>query len=81
MRPQIVSLFSRTPKSSASKPPSPPSSANGQIQEAEQQIVTHYEVYDERPSDADLLIPALEVHASFGSSLSSSAARAAHTLR
>jgi IS5 family transposase len=32
------------------------------IQEAEQQIVTHYEVYDERPSDADLLIPALEVH-------------------
>jgi len=33
------------------------------IQEAEQQIVTHYEVYDERPSDADLLIPALEVHA------------------
>ena len=39
------------------------------IQEAEQQIVTHYEVYDERPSDADLLIPALEVHAQqFGQS-------------
>jgi IS5 family transposase len=33
------------------------------IQEAEQQIVTHYEVYDSRPNDADLLIPALEVHA------------------
>jgi IS5 family transposase len=33
------------------------------IQEAEQQIVTHYEVYDARPSDSDLLIPALEVHA------------------
>ena len=32
------------------------------IQEAEGQIITHYEVYDERPSDADLLIPALEVH-------------------
>ena len=32
------------------------------IQEAEQQIVTHYEVYDERPSDSDLLIPALDVH-------------------
>ena len=30
------------------------------IQEAEQQIVTHYEVYDRRPSDSDLLIPALE---------------------
>jgi len=32
------------------------------IQEAEQQIVTHYEVYDLRPSDADLLIPSLDVH-------------------
>jgi IS5 family transposase len=32
------------------------------IQEAEAQIVTHYEVYGERPSDADLLIPALAVH-------------------
>lgn len=32
------------------------------IQEAERQIVTHYEVYDQRPSDAELLIPALQVH-------------------
>jgi transposase, IS5 family len=32
------------------------------IQEAEQQIVTHYEVYDQRPSDAALLIPALDAH-------------------
>lgn len=32
------------------------------IQEAEAQIVTHYEVYDERPWDSDLLLPALEVH-------------------
>ena len=32
------------------------------IQEAEQQIVTHYEVYDERPSDTDLLVPAIDVH-------------------
>ncbi len=32
------------------------------IQEAEQQIVTHYEVYDQRPSDSDLLAPSLEVH-------------------
>ena len=32
------------------------------VQEAERQIVTHYEVYDERPSDSDLLIPALETH-------------------
>lgn len=32
------------------------------IQEAEQQIVTHYEVYDQRPWDSDLLVPALVVH-------------------
>jgi len=32
------------------------------IQEAEEQIVTHYEVYDQRPSDSDLLIPALDIH-------------------
>jgi IS5 family transposase len=32
------------------------------IQEAEAQIVTHYEVYGERPWDSDLLLPALDVH-------------------
>lgn len=32
------------------------------IQEAEQQIVTHYEVCDQRPSDSDLLVPALHLH-------------------
>jgi transposase, IS5 family len=32
------------------------------IQEAEAQIVTHYEVYAERPSDCDLLLPAIDVH-------------------
>ena len=32
------------------------------IQEAERQIVTHYEVYDQRPSDSELLIPAIVVH-------------------
>jgi len=32
------------------------------IQEAEGQIVTHYEVYDERPSDADLLLPSIAQH-------------------
>ena len=32
------------------------------VQEAERQIITHYQVYDERPNDVDLLIPALEVH-------------------
>ena len=32
------------------------------LQEAENQIVIDYVVYDQRPSDAALLIPALEVH-------------------
>ena len=32
------------------------------IQEAENQIVTSYEVYSQRPSDSDLLIPAIETH-------------------
>ena len=30
------------------------------IQEAEAQIVTHYEVYAQRPSDCDLLLPAID---------------------
>ena len=32
------------------------------LQEAENQIVTDYEVYDQRPRDKDLLIPAIEIH-------------------
>jgi transposase, IS5 family len=32
------------------------------IQEAESQIVIDYEVYDQRPSDSDLLVPAIETH-------------------
>lgn len=32
------------------------------IQEAEHQIITHYEVYDQRPSDSDLVIPAIDAH-------------------
>jgi transposase, IS5 family len=32
------------------------------IQEAENQIITAYEVYDRRPSDNDLLIPAVAIH-------------------
>jgi IS5 family transposase len=32
------------------------------LQEAEQQIITAYVVYDTRPSDADLVIPALDTH-------------------
>ncbi len=33
-----------------------------QVQEAENQIITHYEVYDQRPSDQRLLLPAVEAH-------------------
>ncbi len=32
------------------------------VQEAENQIVTHYSVFDQRPSDSELLIPSLEQH-------------------
>jgi IS5 family transposase len=31
-----------------------------QIQEAENQIITHYEVFEHRPSDRELLVPAIE---------------------
>jgi hypothetical protein len=33
-----------------------------QLREAENQIITHYEVYEERPSDRHLLLPAVEAH-------------------
>jgi IS5 family transposase len=32
------------------------------VQEAESQIITDYEVYEKRPADSDLLVPAIEVH-------------------
>jgi IS5 family transposase len=32
------------------------------LQEAENQIVIDFEVYDQRPNDSDLLIPAIELH-------------------
>jgi hypothetical protein len=33
-----------------------------QVQEAENQIITHYEVFDDRPSDRELLLGAVEAH-------------------
>ena len=33
-----------------------------QLQEAENQIITHYNVFDERPSDRELLLGAVEAH-------------------
>jgi len=32
------------------------------VQEAESQIITSYEVFEKRPSDSELLVPAVEVH-------------------
>ena len=32
------------------------------VQEAENQIITHYEVFSERPSDSALLVPAVAEH-------------------
>ena len=32
------------------------------LQEAENQIVIDFEVYDQRPSDSDLLVPAIDAH-------------------
>jgi IS5 family transposase len=34
----------------------------GKIQEAENQIVTHFEVFTERPADSTLLLPSIQVH-------------------
>jgi transposase, IS5 family len=33
-----------------------------QVQEAENQIITHYDVFDQRPSDRELLLGAVETH-------------------
>jgi IS5 family transposase len=35
-----------------------------QVQETENQIITHYDVFDQRPSDRDLLLGAVETHES-----------------
>ena len=61
---KVVSLFEPTTevirKGKASKPTE--FGKMVKIQEAEQQIITEYAVYDTRPSDSDLLIPAIASH-------------------
>lgn len=61
---KLVSLFEPTTeiirKGKASKPTE--FGKLVKIQEAEQQIVIDYEVYATRPSDSQLLMPAIEVH-------------------
>ena len=61
---KIVSLFEPTTevirKGKAGKPTE--FGKMVKLQEAENQIVVAYEVYDQRPSDSDLLIAAIETH-------------------
>jgi transposase, IS5 family len=61
---KLVSVFEPTTevirKGKASKPTE--FGKMVKIQEAENQIITEYEVYDKRPSDSALLIPAIESH-------------------
>jgi transposase, IS5 family len=61
---KLVSIFEPTTeiirKGKASKPTE--FGKLVKIQEAEQQIITDYEVYAQRPSDRALLVPAIQVH-------------------
>jgi IS5 family transposase len=61
---KLVSLFEPTTeiirKGKASKPTE--FGKLVKIQEAEQQIIVSYEVYAKRPSDSELLVPAIAVH-------------------
>jgi IS5 family transposase len=61
---KIVSLFEPTTevirKGKAGKPTE--FGKMVKLQEAENQIVTAYEVYDQRPSDSDILMAAIETH-------------------
>src|SRR6202008_4930559 len=61
---KIVSLFEPTTevirKGKAGKPTE--FGKMVKLQEAEHQIVIAYEVYDQRPSDSDILMPAIETH-------------------
>ena len=61
---KLVSLFEPTTevirKGKAAKPTE--FGKMVKIQEAENQIITEYTVYEKRPSDSDLVIPALDAH-------------------
>ena len=61
---KLVSIFEPTTeiirKGKASKPTE--FGKMIKIQEAEGQIITHYAVYEKRPSDSELVVPAIESH-------------------
>jgi IS5 family transposase len=61
---KIVSLFEHTTEIIRKGKPGKPTEFGKMIkvQEAENQIIVAYEVYDKRPADSALLIPAIEQH-------------------
>ena len=61
---KIVSLFEHTTEIIRKGKPGKPTEFGKMIkvQEAENQIIVAYEVYDQRPADSALLIPAIEQH-------------------
>jgi IS5 family transposase len=64
LRGKIVSLFEPHTEIIRKGKPSKPTEFGKlvQVQEAENQVVTHYEVFQERPSDRELLLKAVQVH-------------------
>lgn len=59
---KIVSLFEPHSEIIRKGKASKPTEFGKMVQEAENQIVTHYDVFDERPSDRELLCGAVEAH-------------------
>ena len=61
---KIVSLFEHTTEIIRKGKPGKPTEFGKMIkvQEAENQIIVAYEVYDQRPADSKLLLPAIEQH-------------------
>ena len=61
---KIVSLFEHTTEIIRKGKPGKPTEFGKmiQVQEAENQIIVAYEVYDQRPADSKLLLPAIEQH-------------------
>jgi IS5 family transposase len=59
---KIVSLFEPHTEIIRKGKASKPTEFGKMVQEAENQIITHYDVFDRRPSDRDLLLGAVETH-------------------
>jgi transposase, IS5 family len=61
---KIVSVFEPSTEVIRKGKPSKPTEFGKmvKVQEAENQIVIEYEVYDQKPSDTDLLVPGIERH-------------------